>query len=78
LRSVDLSNANLFGANLVDANLSNANITSANLVGANLRGAEGWTNKQLAQAESLVGAILPNGTIMGEKAWVEFKKRYQQ
>jgi uncharacterized protein YjbI with pentapeptide repeats len=73
-----LSDTNLMGANLGGANLSGANLTNANLINANLRGAEGWTNEQLAQAESLVGATMPDGTKMTEEAWEEFKKGYRQ
>jgi hypothetical protein len=35
------------------------------------------TNEQLAQAESLIGATLPNGMKMTKEAWEEFKKKYQ-
>jgi hypothetical protein len=50
----------------------------ASLFGADLSGAEKWTNEQLAQAESLVGAMMPDGTQMTEEAWEEFKKCYRQ
>jgi uncharacterized protein YjbI with pentapeptide repeats len=70
--------ADLGGANLNNANLSRANLQNASMGNANLRDAEGWTNKQLAQAESLVGATMPNGTKMAEEGWEEFKKPYRQ
>jgi uncharacterized protein YjbI with pentapeptide repeats len=86
-RSRRLTRANLSGANLTDANLTRAkligaDLTDANLIGAdlsnaNLFGAKGWTNEQLAQAKSLVGATLPDGTVMTEEAREEFKRRYR-
>jgi uncharacterized protein YjbI with pentapeptide repeats len=83
LIDADLREANLRGAfmacaSLFGADLSCAKLTDANLSGADLSGAEKWTNGQLAQAESLVGAIMPDGTQMTEEAWEEFKKRYRQ
>jgi uncharacterized protein YjbI with pentapeptide repeats len=79
----NLSCANLIGASLNVANLSyadlnHANLMYANLSDANLSSAERWTNEQLAQAESLVEATMPDGTVMTEEAWEEFKKRYRQ
>jgi hypothetical protein len=38
----------------------------------------GWTSEQLARALSLVGASLPDGTVMTEEDWEEFKNRYGQ
>jgi hypothetical protein len=49
-----------------------------NLNGANLLDAKEWTNEQSAQAKSLIGATLPDGTVMTEEAWEEFKKSYGQ
>jgi uncharacterized protein YjbI with pentapeptide repeats len=92
-RCANLEGANLSGASLWHANLSGANLTAANLgcadLGedrprcadlseADLSDATGCTNEQLAQAESLVEAIMPDGTIMTEEAWEEFKKRYRK
>jgi uncharacterized protein YjbI with pentapeptide repeats len=82
LSGADLLNANLSYTNLLNASLSHAlldgaNLTFANLSGANLSSAEGWTNEQLAQAVSLIEAILPDGTKMTEEAWEEFKKLYR-
>jgi uncharacterized protein YjbI with pentapeptide repeats len=70
--------ANLRDANLRGANLFNANLNSANLRNVDLGGAKRWNNEQLAQAESLVGATLPDGTVMTEEAWEAFKKQYRQ
>jgi hypothetical protein len=42
--------------------------------GANLKDANNWTNQQLAQASSLVGATLPDGTVMTEQDWEEFRE----
>ena len=79
LRTADLRDANLSFASLGGANLTRTNLSHANLGGANLRGAKGWTNEQLAQAESLVGATLPDGTeIKTVEDWEEFKKLYRQ
>ncbi len=71
LRDADLSGANLTGANLHEADLSGANLheadlfsadlTSADLSGANLTSAQVGT-LQLAQARSLQGATLPDGS----------------
>jgi hypothetical protein len=47
------------------------------LRGADLSGAAGGTNQQLAQAKSLGGATLPDGTVMTEETWEEFKKCYR-
>jgi hypothetical protein len=38
----------------------------------------GCTNEQLAQAESLVGATMPDGTKMTKEAWEELKKHSRQ
>jgi uncharacterized protein YjbI with pentapeptide repeats len=68
----DLSAADLSGANLSGANLGYACLREANLSRA-----KNWTNKRLARAKSLVGATLPDGTVMTEEAWEEFKRRYR-
>jgi uncharacterized protein YjbI with pentapeptide repeats len=78
LRDAHLTGADLRDAYLFDADLTGADLTGAILISADLRGAKGWTNEQLAQAESLVGATLPNGTEMNEEGWEEFKKSYRQ
>jgi uncharacterized protein YjbI with pentapeptide repeats len=73
-----LTHTNLRWADLRHANLRGANLNNADLDGANLSGAKEWTNEQLAQAESLFGAIMPDETKMPDEAWEEFKKRYRQ
>ena len=73
----NLSQANLSGAYLIETNLSGANFRQANLGYANLSGADlsgadlsganllhaYVTNVQLAQAKSLQGATMPDGSI---------------
>lgn len=63
----DLSNADLSNATMTDADLSGANLIGANLAGAYFAGANFTDAKvspeQLAKADSLKGAILPDGTI---------------
>ena len=63
---------------MTHANLRWADLRHANLDGADLSGAKEWTNEQLAQAEPLFGAIMPDETKMPDEAWEEFKKRYRQ
>ncbi len=77
LNEANLTLANLRGANLRSASLFGANLSDANLRYANLKGVKGWTNEQLAQAEPLVGATLPDGTKMTEEGWEEFKQGYR-
>jgi uncharacterized protein YjbI with pentapeptide repeats len=82
LRSGDLYCANLSSADLSHVNLRTTDLRRVNLSGANLSradltGAKEWANEQLAQAESLVGATMPDGRVMAEEAWEEFKKQYQ-
>jgi hypothetical protein len=74
LQTTDLSFADLRYANLNHANLRRADLSSADLFGV-----KGWTNEQLVQALFLVGATLPDGTVMtNQEAWEAFKKRYRQ
>jgi len=56
-----LNDAILVGANLSNADLTGADLSSADLTDANLSNAI-VTQKQLAQAKSLAGAIMPDGT----------------
>jgi uncharacterized protein YjbI with pentapeptide repeats len=77
LRHADLSGADLSLAKLHGADLYDANLRGAKLHDVNLSNAKGWTNEQLAQAESLVGATMPDGTVMTEEDWEEFKKQYR-
>lgn len=66
LRDAYLGNANFAGADLSEADLRDANLgiskaVGANLSGANLSKAEGLTDEQIAAANSLEGATMPNG-----------------
>ncbi|MFQ6028315.1 MAG: hypothetical protein ACE5Q6_12550 [Dehalococcoidia bacterium] len=47
------------------------NLRDANLTGAKI------TNEQLAEARDLVGATLPDGTVMTDQMWVDFKNRHR-
>jgi hypothetical protein len=78
LGQADLIGANLRSADLHGANLRGARLSNTYLERADLTNAENWTNQQLAQAGSLVGATMPDGTVMTEEAWEEFKKRYRK
>jgi len=62
LREAYLRGANLQNANLESANLKGATLADTNLAGANLKGAK-VTPEQLAQAKSLKGTIMPDGTV---------------
>jgi uncharacterized protein YjbI with pentapeptide repeats len=66
LGGANLAGANLAGADLQGTNLHGANLREANLAGANLHAANlqyaTVNDEQLAQARSLAGAILPNGS----------------
>src|SRR5215218_7134050 len=74
LFGADLSDANLISANLSDAILVKANLSDANLENANLSGADGITNEELEQqADSLVGADMPNG--QNYEDWLKSKLR---
>ena len=74
----DLSGASLFHADLSGALLDGANLSGADLRYANLRDVRLLTNEQLAQAESLIGATLPDGTVLTEEGSEEFKERYRK
>lgn len=63
LAGSNLTEANLTGASLIGANLTGASLAGTNLTGANLRAAVGTTRQQLAQAKSLHGATMPDGSI---------------
>jgi uncharacterized protein YjbI with pentapeptide repeats len=78
LSYADLSHADLSYSTLRYVNLRDAGLAYVNLSGANLSDAKEWTNEQLAQAESLVGATMPDGTVMTSAAWEEFKQRCGQ
>ena len=72
LQQADLSKAHLNGIGLGYANLSMADLSGASLHAANLSEATGWTEKQLQQAKSLKGAIMPNG--QEYKDWLKDKQ----
>lgn len=61
LTNCRLANADLSHADLSQATLRNADLTRVDLSGAKLIGAK-ITDEQLAQARSLAGAILPDGS----------------
>lgn len=81
LVGANLSGAYVPGANLAKANLSEADLTEAALMRANLKGAnlsktnlngiKNWTVEQLEEAETLEGAIMPDGVqlFMEETEW---------
>ena len=58
-----LGGAKLVGADLTGADLTKAILSGADLTGAVLRGASGTTSAQLAQAKSLKGATMPDGSV---------------
>jgi len=68
LRAANLTHATLKRANLRRADLSAANLTWADLSEANLSRAT-VTSEQLAQAKSLAGTTLPDGTELSEYDW---------
>lgn len=61
LQGTDLKGADLEGADLKGADLKGADLMGVNLAGVNLEGAE-VTDEQLARAQSLKGATMPDGT----------------
>lgn len=63
LQRADLRFANLKDAVLRGADLQDANFENANLAGADLRDAINFAARQLMAAESLAGAIMPDGSI---------------
>jgi hypothetical protein len=67
LRGADLRGTSMIEANLEQADLSGADLRGAYMTDANLSRARNWTNEQLAKAESLVGATMPDGTVMLKK-----------
>jgi uncharacterized protein YjbI with pentapeptide repeats len=59
----DLTGACLSNANLYGADLRQASLRGANLLKAKLQGVLNVKNEQLAEAKSLWGAILPDGSL---------------
>ena len=55
LNFANLLDADLAGANLAGANLNRANLSGANLTVADLRNCEGFTQKQIDQAQAVSG-----------------------
>jgi Pentapeptide repeats (8 copies) len=78
LRRAYLSNVLLIYADLRDAELHGAILRGAELKGADLTGAKNLTNQQLAQAESLVGATMPDGTRMTNERWEQLREHYRR
>ena len=79
LRDADLEGADLDGADLHDANLSSTNLRGAFLGSVVQEQTQERINEQLAQAASLLGATLPDGTVIRTKEDEEaFKERYRQ
>jgi uncharacterized protein YjbI with pentapeptide repeats len=76
LRDADLSDANLFLAKLSGADLRVANLSEAYLRYADLHGAI-ILDEQLAQANTLVDATMPNGKVMTQERWEEFKQQHR-
>ena len=87
LDEANLKNAMMFGANLLNANLENANLEGAILEALDYpEGELGYGHRlmllpahvspnQLAQAQSLAGATLPDGTKLSEDNWrAEFEE----
>lgn len=86
LSGADLRNAKLGGAKLGDArmledyggcsSLAVIHLAGTNLRNANLNGTD-LTNEQLAQVQDLVGATMPDGTVMSGEHWEDFKNQYK-
>ena len=81
LREADLAGANLREAHLREAGLRYANLYGANLSSAHLRGADlseayGWTDEQIAAANTLEGATMPNGQKYED--WLKAREKRQQ
>lgn len=76
LAASDLSNSILIKADFQSSNLLGARIIGADFADAILLEARGTDREQLAQARSLVGAIMPDGSKMSEEDWIIYKERY--
>jgi len=61
LSLADLESAQLNSANLFQADMSMANLKDANLIRANLQGVHNLKDEQLAEANQLYGATMPDG-----------------
>ncbi|MGD8456299.1 MAG: pentapeptide repeat-containing protein [Anaerolineales bacterium] len=62
LSLADLEGAQLNSANLFQADMSMANLKGANLIRANLQGVHNLKDEQLARANQLFGATMPDGS----------------
>src|SRR5215211_2848186 len=76
LGRADLREAHLREAGLRYANLYGANLSSAHLRGADLSEAYGWTDEQIAAANTLEGATMPNGQKYED--WLKAREKRQQ
>jgi uncharacterized protein YjbI with pentapeptide repeats len=81
LTGADLEHADLLGAALTGVNLTRANLKGTNLMNANLKGAF-VSLEQLAEAVSLRGATLPDGTRLSGEEWEakfkDWRKKQQE
>jgi uncharacterized protein YjbI with pentapeptide repeats len=62
LSMADLEGAQLNSVNLFQADMSMANLKGANLIRTNLQGAHNLKDEQLAEANQLFGATMPDGS----------------
>jgi uncharacterized protein YjbI with pentapeptide repeats len=62
LSLADLEGAQLNSADLFQADMSMANLKDANLIRANLQGVHNLKDEQLAQANQMLGATMPDGS----------------
>ena len=69
LSFADLNGADLRSVDLFGAELSSTKVRGADLWRASLRDAKGWTANQLRAAKSLEEATMPDGKILGGKAY---------
>lgn len=79
LALADLTRSDLSGANLTRVDLTSTNLRFADLYDADLSGADLYRSvvggKQLAEAKSAIGARMPDGTIMTQELWEQFKEK---
>lgn len=75
LTGVDFTDSYLYGADLSKAVLDGADLTGVYMPLADLRNTA--TNEQLAQARSIVGSKMMDGSVMTERRWEEFVEQYR-
>jgi hypothetical protein len=79
LSGADLSGADLGAVRLIEADLTLTDLREADLHGAELSGAKGWTEEQLAEAETLEFATMPDGQTLdllySSEKWLRSKGR---